>query len=64
MECINEFIGRHAGLLEQTDECPDFQLAVVWNDATHRTATHDNVATALADNHEAQTFQRPDSFGT
>lgn len=64
MECVNELVGRHTGLLEQADECADFHFAMIWDDATHGAATHDDMAAALEGNHETESFQCSDDLGT
>lgn len=64
MKCLDELIGRNAGLFEQADERASFQFAMIRHNASHRAAPHDDVAAALTGNHEAQMLQCADNLCT
>ncbi len=57
MKRLNEFLRGNAGLFEKTDQCPDFQLAMIGHNTARRAAAHHDVTSALTSNHEPQMFQ-------
>jgi hypothetical protein len=57
-EGLNEFFLRDFRLAQHAGKCADLNFAVHRHDATFRLATHDDVATALAQLCEPKTLKR------
>ena len=62
VERPDEFLCRNTSLLEHASQGAGFQFAMIRNHASRGSATHDDMAAALARNHETQPFQRADSL--
>jgi hypothetical protein len=57
-----KLVWRDTGLLQDSGQRAELQLAVIGDDAAHGTASHDDVAPALPHDRKAEPFQRAYDF--